>query len=83
MNHARRPPRPVIQRTDAPAIESPHEILTLREVAERAGVTRLTPRKWVVRYPDTPAVWREGRLGEPHLYLWCEWEAWLRATGRL
>jgi predicted DNA-binding transcriptional regulator AlpA len=61
----------------------PADILTVNEIAELAGVTRLTVRQWTHRHAAFPTPWKTGQPGEPHLYLRADVERWLRETGRV
>ena len=61
---------------------NPSDLLTITEIAERAGVTWFTARTWTHRYKAFPVPWKVGRVGESHLYLTIDVDEWLKLTGR-
>lgn len=61
----------------------PSDLLSLSQIADMAGVSLLTARKWTYRHKDFPPPWREGQPGEPNLYLAWDVARWLSDTGRL
>ena len=60
----------------------PTDLLSLADIAALTGRPLVTVRTWTHRHTAFPAPWREGRSGEPHLYLRTDVERWLRETGR-
>jgi hypothetical protein len=66
----------------------PTDLLSLADVAALTGRPLATVRSWPVRNPEDsphpfPRPWREGRQGEPNLYLREDVTDWLQRTGRL
>jgi hypothetical protein len=60
----------------------PFELVATGDVAERAGVTRNAIAQWIRRYPtEVPIPVAQTSAGP--IYLWEDWEAWLRRTGRI
>lgn len=58
------------------------DLVTLRDVAERAGVSIHTARAWRQLYPDTPTPIEERTKGKELWYDWSDWAMWLKLTGR-
>lgn len=61
--------------------QHPSNLVGIAEIAERAGVTKVTVQQWRQRHADFPAP--EVQLAATPVWRWPTIERWLRETGRM